>query len=145
MARRNSPIVKIAALLLLVGIPTLLCVGLAYDLLSLREWAIGLLAWFAVLVSWMVVVKLGAKKTTGASAEPEIVPNDHSRRGIARRIWVWKTWIGVLIVLLPIGVVDGIAQRAWLPTLVGAAISLLWIYVAAQGIKQSRKRLTLPR
>ena len=141
----KKPLLKTVALLVILGVPALLCLGLADNRLSPRAWAIGLLAWFVALLSWMIVVKLAAKKTPASSPESAIVLDDYIRRRILRRIWIQKTWIGILAILLPIGIVDGITHRAWLPTSGGVGISLLWMCLAAQDIRQSRKRLTSTR
>ena len=133
------------ALLLILGVPAPLCLGLAYGTLSPREWAIGLLVWFAMLLLLAIVGKLAAKKTPSPNVEPAIALNDEIRRRILREIWVTKAWIGVLSVLLPVGIVDGVVHHAWLPTLVGVGISLTLMYVAAQEIKRRRKSIDLNR
>ena len=47
---------------------------------------------------------------------------------------ILKLWIGILAILLPIGIVNGIVQRALLPTSVGVAINLSMMYLASKGI-----------
>jgi hypothetical protein len=145
MVARKNVFLKTVALVVILGVPALLCLGLAYDTLSPREWAIGLLTWFATLLLWTIVRKLAAKKTLASSAEPVIPLDDDTRRRILREIWVRKAWIGILAVLLPVGIANGVAHRAWLPTLGGVAISLSLMYVAAHEIRQRRQRINLTR
>lgn len=66
---------------------------------------------------------------------PSPVVDDDTRDRILRDIRKWKVWIGVFV-LLPIGVANGAAHRAWLPTLPGVGISLLIVYVARREIKR---------
>jgi hypothetical protein len=72
---------------------------------------------------------------------PQIAIDDRTRRRILRGIRMNKIWIGLLLVCLPIGIVKGVAERAWLPTLVGVVINQFLIYAAAQEIKRQRKQL----
>jgi hypothetical protein len=53
-------------------------------------------------------------------------------------------WIGVLAVCLPIGIVNGVAHRAWLPTLIGVGMNLLLMYAAMLEIRR-RTLLDSPR
>jgi len=70
------------------------------------------------------------------------IPLDAAGRiRIVRRIRREKIWIAVLMILFPIGVASGAAQRAWLPTLGGAAISLFLMYASLQKIRLLRKSL----
>jgi hypothetical protein len=80
-----------------------------------------------------------------SSAEPAIALDDDTRRRILRGIWVRKVWIGVLALLLPLGIANGVAQRAWLPTLVGVGVNLLWMYGSALAIRRLRERINLSR
>jgi hypothetical protein len=136
---------KIVALVVIFGVPVLLFLGLVYNIVSPREWAIGLLAWFAALLLWVIVGKRAAKKTLKSGAEPTIALDDDTRRRILRGIWTEKVWIGMLAVSLPFGIANGMAHRAWLPTLGGVGINLSLMYLAIQQIKQRRKRLKLTR
>ena len=133
------------ALVVILGVPVLLCLGLAYDFLSPREWAIGLLAWFAILLLWTIVRKVAPNKTLGSNAEAAMALDDDSRRRILREIWVRKAWIVILAILLPVGIANGVAHRAWIPTISGVAIASLWIYVSAQQIRQRRERISSTR
>jgi hypothetical protein len=134
---------KMVALMVIIGVPTLLCVGLAYDTLTPREWAIGFLVWFATLLLWAALGKLVAKKTLASRAEPLVALDDATRRRILRKIWVRKAWIVILAVLLPIGTANGILNHAWLPTLAGIGMNLLWMYVARENIRRLQKSLNM--
>ena len=78
-----------------------------------------------------------------SSAGPEIALTDDTRRRILRAIWMRKVWIGVLALLLPFGIANGVAQRAWLPTLVGVGMNLLLMFVSARQIRRLRERINL--
>lgn len=141
----TKPLSKIVALVVILSAPVLLLLAAAYNILSPRGWAIGMLTWFAILFSWAIVLKLKAKKTPASSPEPATVLDGDTRRRLLRRIWVRKTWIGALAILFPIGIVNGTVHHAWLPTLTGAGMSLLFMYVAVKDIRKSRKRLASTR
>jgi len=136
---------KFVALIAIFGPSALLLLGFVYGILSPREWAFGMLVWFAALLLLAIVRKQMARKTVSSSAEPVVVLDDSARRGILRGIWRNKVWIGVLAVCLPIGIVNGVAHRAWLPTLAGVGINLLLIYVAIREIRRRRTLLDSPR
>jgi cbb3-type cytochrome oxidase subunit 3 len=136
---KMTPLQK-AALVGFFVVPALLTLGPSYDILSGREWAIGLIACFIVLILLTAIMQKRAAKKKVAS-ESEIPINDATRKRILRRIWISKVWIGLLVVSLPFGIVNGVAHRAWLPTLVGVGISLLLMYIAMQEIRHRRKRL----
>jgi hypothetical protein len=80
-----------------------------------------------------------------SSAESAIALDDDTRRRILRGIWIRKVWIGVLALLLPFGIANGVAQRAWFPTLAGVGMDLLWMYVTAHEIRRLRERINLTR
>ena len=123
MASKNKA-AKVAVLALIVSIPVLLGIGASYDKLSPREWAIGMVAWFAMLVLLQVIVR--TSKSNFLIAEPTIPVNDpKTRRRISRGIWRRKVWIAALAVALPVGIAKCIAARAWLPMLCGVGINLL--------------------
>ncbi|HXN99747.1 MAG TPA: hypothetical protein VN881_11785 [Candidatus Acidoferrales bacterium] len=144
MANKNT-FSKFVALIAIFGPSALLLLGFVYGILSPREWAFGMLVWFAALLLLAIVRKQMARKTVSSSAEPVVVLDDSARRGILRGIWRNKVWIGVLAVCLPIGIVNGVAHRAWLPTLAGVGINLLLIYVAIREIRRRRTLLDSPR
>ena len=144
MANKNR-LSKTVALAVIIGAPLLLCLGLGYDILSPRGWAIGILAWFAALLSWTIVGKLAGKGTVASTGVPGTEFNDDDRRRISRGIWVRKIWICILAMALPIGIANGIAHRAWLPTLSGVGINLILIYAAIQDIGRRRRRLDCTR
>lgn len=62
MLKKNLSL-KTLAFVVIIGIPTLFFLGAIYDLLSAREWAIGMIAWAAVL-GW------GAEASLASRAEP---------------------------------------------------------------------------
>jgi hypothetical protein len=136
---------KTVAFVVILGVPALVCLGLAYNILSPRGWAIGIIIWFCGIFLWAIAVKLLAKKTLTSEAEPTIALNDETRSRILREIRVRKAWIGILAVLIPIGIANGVAHRVWFPTLVGVGISLTWIYVTAQEIRRRQDRINLAR
>ncbi len=136
---------KSVALIAIFGPWALLFLGFVYDILSPREWAFGMLAWFAALLLLAIVRKQTARKTLLSSTEPAIVLDDRARRRILRGIWMNKVWIGVLAVCLPIGIVNGLAHRAWLPTLVGVGMNLLLMYVSIWEMRPRRTLLDSPR
>lgn len=145
MAKR-SIFLKIMALAVIFGPVALLWIGVSCGMLSDREWALGGLTWAAMSPMLIIIIQRSlAKNIRVSGAEPAIAPDDDTRRRIWRGIWTREAWIGVLAVLLPIGVARGVAHRAWLPTLGGAGISLSFMYVAIEGIRQRRKRLNLTR
>jgi hypothetical protein len=129
-----------AAIALIIGVPLGLFSAGAYGIISPRELGIGMVAWFATLFLWAAVVKLMAKNSA-STVTSESPVDDGGRRRINREIWVRKIWIGVLVVLFPVGIVSGATHHAWLPMLTGALISSLWIYVTARQIGQRRRRL----
>ncbi len=136
----------VVAMIAILGSNVLLLLGVAHGILSPREWAFGVLAWFAAIFLWAVVRKRAARKTLSSNAGPPVALGSHARRRIRRTIRMSKAWIGVLAVCLPIGVVDGVAHRAWLPTLTGVGISVLMMYVALQKIRRLRTLVAdLPR
>jgi divalent metal cation (Fe/Co/Zn/Cd) transporter len=134
---------NILILTLVVGVPILLVVRAVHDLLSPRQWAFGMIAWVAMLLLLASTRKWAAKKKRELE-EQRPLADDEAHKRMLVDIRKWKVWIGVLIVLLPIGTADGIAHRAWLPTLAGVGISLTLIYVAIREIKQRRKLLATP-
>jgi hypothetical protein len=79
------------------------------------------------------------------SAEPTIALDDDTRRRFVRGIWIRKVWIGVLAVLLPLGIANGVTQHAYFPTLVGVGMNLLWMYLTAKQINRLRERINLTR
>lgn len=142
---RNNTLLKTIALIPILGVPALLFLGLIYHALSPREWSVGLLAWFAALLLLATLKKQAEKNVFASSAEPAIALDGVARRRILRRIWMSKVWIGVLGLLLSVGIANGVAHRAWLPTVVGVGMNLLLMYVATLGIKRRQKHLNLTR
>ena len=136
---------NILTLVVIFGVPILLGLGAGYGVLSPREWAFGMIGWVAMLLLMASGRKRAAKKDLVSGAEQRPAVDDAGRKRLLREIRKWKVWIAVLIVLLPIGVADGIAHRAWLPTLTGAGISLALIYLAIRKIGQQRERLGFTR
>jgi hypothetical protein len=129
---------RIAAIVGIFGSPALLFVGATYGILSPRGFGIGLLLWFAIIVAVAIVRKLTIKASATGS---QIAVDERTRRRILRGIRMNKIWIGLLLVCLPLGIVKGLAERAWLPTVFGVVINQLLIYAAAQQIKRQRRQL----
>lgn len=137
---------NILILVLAFGVPILLVLGSVHGLLSPREWAFGMIAWVAMLLLLASAQKrAAAKKEPMLGEEQSSAVDDNARKRVLRDIRKWKLWIGILMVLLAIGIADGIAHRAWLPTLAGVAISLMLMYVAIRKITQRRKKLDSTR
>ena len=139
---RRSSLSIIVAIAVLIGFPVGLFVAAAHQAISPRELGIGMVSWFAALLVFAAFRKRAADKGTVVPRPdtPTLLDRD-ARRRVQRQILVRKIWIGVLVVLLPIGIANGIAHRAWLPMLGGVGISLLWIYVTIGEIRRRRKRL----
>ena len=136
---------KAVALTVIFGPMVLLFLGSVYQVLSPREWAIGMLVWFVAILLFAIARKLTARRTLASTAVPTIAIDDNTRKRVLRGIWIKKIWIGVLVVSLPIGIVNGVVHRAWLPTLTGVGINLLLMYVSAQEIRRRRMLLDSPR
>jgi len=137
---------NILILVLAFGVPILLVLGAVHGLLSPREWAFGMIAWVAMLLLLGSAQKrAAAKKEATQGGEQSSAVDDDARKRRIRDIRKWKLWIGTLIVLLAIGIADGVAHRAWLPTLAGVGISLMLMYVATRQIRQLRKKLDSTR
>lgn len=136
---------NIVIFLVAIGVPVLLVLGAVYSLLSPREWAFGMIAWVAMLLLLASARKRAAKKMLISGVEQNSVVDDDARKRTLRDIRKRKVWIGVLIVLLPIGIAEGMVHRAWLPTLAGVGISLTLMYVAIREIRQRRKSLDFTR
>jgi hypothetical protein len=130
---------------LIIGVPTLLFLAATYNLLSPREWAFGMIAWFATLLFWASIAKRAEKNAPTSSAEQTNALDDNVRNRILRNIRIRKVWIVALVVLLPIGIANGATHHAWLPTLAGVGMSLMIIYVEVRAIKHQQERLTLTR
>jgi hypothetical protein len=136
---------KTVALTVIFGPLVLLFLGSVYNILSAREWAIGMLVWFAAILLFAIVRKLTARKTLASTVVPTMAIDDGARRRILRGIWINKISIGLLLVVLPFGIANGLAHRAWLPTLAGAGMNLLLMYVLAQQIRRRRMLLDSPQ
>lgn len=136
---------RTVALTVLFGPMVLLFLAAFYNALSLREWAIGMLVWIAVIFVFAIVRKLSTRKTLASTVAPIVEIDESARRRTFRRIWLNKITIGLLVILIPWGIANGVTHRAWLPTLVGVAIDLLLIYIAAEEIRRWRRILDSPR
>jgi hypothetical protein len=104
-----------------------------------------MIAWVTMLLLLAGVQKRAAAKKGPTLGEERSPVNDNARKRMLRDVRKWKLWVGILTVLLAIGIADGIAHRAWLPTLAGVGISLMLIYVAMRKISERRKELDSPR
>ena len=144
MLKKNTYL-RALGVLVVIGIPGSLLIGFLYNVLSPREWAIGMFAWVAGLLLWASALKGAENLTVPSIDEPTTAVSEEARNRILRRILKSKVWICVLVILLPIGIVNGIVHRAWLPTFSGTGISVLFIYVAMRDIKKRRKQLNLMR
>ena|SRR5690348_14420076 len=102
-----------------------------------------MLAWFAGILIWAAVGQFLTYKSLASPKEPVVPLDDRTRRRILRRVKTYKIWFGVLVVCLPLGIANGVAQRAWLPTIGGVGISLFLMYGTLQMIRGLRKRLDL--
>ena len=134
---------NILILVVIFGVPILLGLGAGYGVLSPREWAFGMIGWFATLLLLASARKRAAQKKPTSGVEQGSAVDDDARRRMLREIRERKIWIGVLVIVLPIGIVNGITHQAWLATLGGTGISLMFMYVAMREIRQRRKKLGL--
>jgi hypothetical protein len=126
----------------LLGALFLAIMAFSRGLFSPRELGIAMVILF---IAYFISLGLISKKIAKQSAESAIALDDDTRRRILREIWMMKAWIGLLAVSLPIGIVNGVANRAWLPTSVGVAMNVLLTYALLQAIKRWRKRLNWPQ
>ena len=126
----------------LLGALFLASMAFSRGLLSPR--ALGI-AMVTLLIAFFVSLGHIRKKLANEIGEPAIAPDDNTRRSILRGILMRKIWIGVLALLLPVGIANGIAHHAWLPTLAGGGMNLLWMYFTAQQIRRLREPTNLTR
>ena len=108
-----------------------------------RSFALGVLSYFGAVMLLTALVKLLERKRPPSDAERAISLDDKTRRWLELWIMLLKLWIGILAILLPIGIVNGIVQRALLPTSVGVAINLSMMYLASKGIRRTHKLIRL--
>ena len=141
MTSRNIYSSRALAIAVLVGIPILLFLGAIYNILPPRGWAIGMIAWVAVLLLWAASRKRTLTEGLMPGAENGTIFDDAVRERISRRILMCKIWIGFLAVGLALGIANGIAHRYLIPTLGGVVISVVLTYLAMREISHERKRL----
>ena len=143
---RKSPVSKALALLVIVGPMALLGLGLAYNTLSVRALVIGILTYWVAILLLAVVRKQAAQSRQAKDGDTAPgVMDDRARRRILRGIRINKVWVAALVILLPIGIANGVIHHAWLPTLCGGGVSLFLIYAEIQWIKRRRKLLNCTR
>jgi hypothetical protein len=142
VAKKNT-YSKVLAFALIIGVPTLLFVGCVYGILSDREWAFGVLGWFAIVLLWALVRKLVARTDRASVSERGTPVDEGTRKHLLRSIRLEKIWIGALAVCLPIGIVDGIAQHFYWQLLIGIGINLSLMYVAREHIKRLKSRVNI--
>jgi hypothetical protein len=123
--------------------PALLLLASHNRIVPDRRFAIGLLTYFGAVMLFAALVKLLERKRSPSDAEREVRPDHKTRRWLELWISVLKIWIGMLAISLPIGIANGVMQRALLPTSVGVAINLSMMYLAAKGIKRTQKLIRL--
>ncbi len=124
----------------MIGIPALLILGAISGILTNREWGIGMLVWLLLPVLAGGIWKVSAKKNA-SDARPEPELSEAQRKLMLRNIRKWKLWVGLLVVCLPIGIANGVEQRAWLPTLAGVGVSLSLMFAAIVEIRRLQRRL----
>lgn len=132
---------KLIATIAILGPVALLFVGSVYDILTPREWAIGMLIWFGAILVFAATRGRLATRSALPNYESSVKLDDRARRRILRKIWVNKLWVGVLALCLPVGIADGVAHHAWLPTITGVTVNLLLMYVAISDVQQHRALL----
>jgi hypothetical protein len=108
-----------------------------------RSFALGVLSYFGAVMVLMALVKLLERKRSPSDAQRTVSFDDKTRQWLELWILLLKVWIGILAISLPIGITNGIMQRALLPTSAGVAINLSMMYLAAQGIKRTHKLIRL--
>lgn len=140
VAKKNTYL-NVLAIALITGVPVSLFLGGVYKVLSPRDCAFGMLAWFVMLFLWALARKLQAKNDRASGKGLEAPLDEVTRKRFLRSIRLEKIWIGALAVCLPIGIVIGIAQHFYwqLPIAVGINLSLM--YVARGRIKLLKTRL----
>lgn len=138
MKRKNLLLASGFLFALVTGM-VLLGLGAYRDLISPREWGFGLLAWPVVVVTSTVLLRRRVLQQSGGDS-PAVQTIESVRRHQSRRIRKWKVWIITLVVLFPIGILNGMAHHAWLPTFGGAIVSLAIIYVGIREIRRLRKQ-----
>lgn len=145
--RGMTKTVVISAVVMLtvsLGALTFLALGAEHRILSPREVAAGLLMWMVGFIVWSSFVRRRvAREARSHHMEARSGADDISRRRRLRSIRFGKVWIGVLVVLLPIGIVIGVRQHEYLPMLSGGGMSLLTMYVIAKRIERLKRMLDL--
>ena len=134
---------KIAATIVIVGTAASLAVSAVYEILTPRELGIGMLAWFAAILLFAATRRWLATRTglsyTGTGSFVRL--DDRTRRHMLRRIWMNKVWVGLLALCLPVGIAEGTAHHAWLPTIAGVTMNLLLMYSAIRDLRTRRALL----
>ena len=136
---------KVIAMVAICGALALLFVGAVYEILTPREWAVGMSIWFAAILLFAATRRRPATRTASSNTGAAAILDDRTRRRTLRRIWINKVWVGVLALCLPIGIADGAVHHAWLPTITGVTMNVLLMYVAIRDLRQRRARLDSPR
>ena len=87
MAVRKEKLLVAAAVVAIVVIQLLLLLGFVYGILSPRQWAVGLLIWFAVLLLWVLLSEDDTKERASCRVESPIPALDErARKRILRMI-----------------------------------------------------------
>lgn len=143
---RKKVLFQAVVLSFMIGAMILLWLALSRGMLSPREWAIGMLVWIAaLLISMALVRKERSNRDMPSTSTVGTVVDEVVRKRALRQIRMWKIWIALLAIAFPIGVANGVAQRAWVATLGGAGISILIMSVAIREIKRLNRSLNLTR
>ena len=137
----QSKTFAVIAFLWLIGYPILLIFLGGFQIISPRGWANGMIIWFVGCLIWAIVrprslARSGAALKSNEPLDPVI------RERLLRRIRMRKIWIGILVASLPIAVAAGVAQRAWVPTIIATMVNLFLIYAAVREIQIYRKNLS---
>jgi hypothetical protein len=132
---------RLALGIAIFGPVALLWLAAVYRILSPREVAVGMIAWFVALFVAAILRKLATSKGGPSGGQSGFTLDERTRKRVLRGIWIEKAWIILLAVSLPAGIAIGVANHAWLPTLGGVGINLFLMYAAIKGIRQRQKRL----
>ena len=139
---RNSRVLRYGlTAIALFGAPVLISLGVGYGFLSVYQASIAMLVWYALLALFVIFQKLTRRKGRLSNAISETALEDQPRRHLQRQIRFHKVVVGFLLVCLPLVILRGVSERAWLPTLIGVGISLWLMYAEILQIRRKRKQL----
>lgn len=133
---------RIAALVVTFVTPVLLFAMTAHEVLTIRECAIGMLAWFVASNALAVMIRREIKLARIAKGpQPEVPLDERTRKRILRRIRGYKIWVGLLLFSLPFGVAEGIKEHFGIALLGPVAINQALMWISIREIRRLRRLL----